>query len=94
MVAGSLLAKAGWEIRTRSLAPESDLQGLPKKKWRNLQARVVVDLITDLPKNRPRAILDGLLGLGSRSGLKRPPESSHAGAQCAPPGIQYRRLCG
>lgn len=72
MVAGSLLAKAGWEIRTRSLAPESDLQGLPKKKWRNLQARVVVDPITDLPKNRPRAILDGLLGLGSRSGLNAP----------------------
>jgi ADP-dependent NAD(P)H-hydrate dehydratase / NAD(P)H-hydrate epimerase len=72
MVAGSLLAKAGWEIRTRSLVPESDLQGLPKKKSRDLQAHPVAGPITDLPKNRPRVILDGLLGLGSRSGLNAP----------------------
>ncbi len=69
MVAGSLLAKAGWEIRTRSLVPESDLQGLPKKKSRDLPMRPVTGPVTDLPKNRPRVILDGLLGLGSRSGL-------------------------
>jgi hydroxyethylthiazole kinase-like uncharacterized protein yjeF len=69
MVAGSLLAKAGWEVQTRSLVPESDLQGLPKKKSRDLPVRPVAGPVTDLPKNRPRVVLDGLLGLGSRSGL-------------------------
>ncbi len=72
MVAGSLLAKAGWEIRTRSLVPENDLQGLSKKKLRDLQAHPVAGPITNLPKNRPRVIIDGLLGLGSRSGLNAP----------------------
>jgi ADP-dependent NAD(P)H-hydrate dehydratase / NAD(P)H-hydrate epimerase len=69
IVAGSLLAKAGWEIRTRSLVSESDLQVLPRKKWRDLQAQPAAGPITDLPKKTPRVILDGLLGLGSRSGL-------------------------
>jgi hydroxyethylthiazole kinase-like uncharacterized protein yjeF len=72
MVAGSLLAEAGWEIWIRSLASESDLQALPKKKMRSLDAERVSVPITDLPKNKPRVILDGLLGLGSRSGLNAP----------------------
>jgi ADP-dependent NAD(P)H-hydrate dehydratase / NAD(P)H-hydrate epimerase len=72
IVVGSLLAKAGWEIQTRSLVPDSDLQVLPKKKLRDLQAHPVARPIADLPKNRPRVILDGLLGLGSRSGLNAP----------------------
>jgi len=72
IVAGSLLAKAGWEIRTRSLVPENDLQPLPKKKIQKLEAHRVSGQITDLPKNRPRVILDGVLGLGSRSGLNAP----------------------
>ena len=72
IVAESLLAKAGWEIWTRPLVPESDLQALPKKKLQHLDAYRVPGPITDLPKNRPRVILDGLLGLGSRSGLNAP----------------------
>ena len=72
MVAGSLLAKAGWEIWTRSLVPENDLQALPKKKLQNLEAHQVSGPLTDLPRDRPRVILDGLLGLGSRSGLSAP----------------------
>jgi ADP-dependent NAD(P)H-hydrate dehydratase / NAD(P)H-hydrate epimerase len=72
IVAGSLLAKVGWEVRTRWLVPESDLQLLPKKKLQNLEAHRVHDPISDLPKNRPRVVLDGLLGLGSRSGLNAP----------------------
>jgi hydroxyethylthiazole kinase-like uncharacterized protein yjeF len=72
IVAGSLLAKAGWEIWTRPLVPESDLQALPKRKLQKLDAHRVSSPITDLPKNRPKVILDGLLGLGSRSGLNAP----------------------
>jgi hydroxyethylthiazole kinase-like uncharacterized protein yjeF len=69
IVAGTLMAKAGWEIWTRSLVPESELQVLPRKKLPHLEARRVTAPISDLPKNRPRVILDGVLGLGSRSGL-------------------------
>ena len=39
MVAGSLLAKAGWEIQTRSLVPESDLQGPSQEKIAGLAKR-------------------------------------------------------
>ena len=69
IVAGSLLAESGWEIWTRPMAPESDLQPLPKKKLQKLDAHQVWKPITDLPRNRPKVILDGLLGLGSRSDL-------------------------
>jgi hydroxyethylthiazole kinase-like uncharacterized protein yjeF len=69
IVAGSLLAKAGWEIWTRPLVPESDLQPLPKKKLQELDSRRVPGPITDLAVKRPRVILDGLLGLGSRPEL-------------------------
>jgi ADP-dependent NAD(P)H-hydrate dehydratase / NAD(P)H-hydrate epimerase len=69
IVAGSLLVKSGWEIWTRPLVPASDLQPLPKKKLQKLDARLISGPIIDLPKNRPRVILDGLLGLGSRSDL-------------------------
>jgi ADP-dependent NAD(P)H-hydrate dehydratase / NAD(P)H-hydrate epimerase len=72
MVASSLLAKAGWEIWTRSVVPESDLQGLPRKKWQNLDEHRASGPLADLPRNRARVILDGLLGLGSRSGLNAP----------------------
>ena len=36
IVAGTLLAKAGWEIWIRPLVPDSDLQPLPKKKLQKL----------------------------------------------------------
>ena len=38
IVAASLLAKAGWEIWTRGLALDADLQSLPKKKITGLNA--------------------------------------------------------
>src|SRR5262245_28042401 len=38
IVTASLLAKAGWEIWTRCLAVDSDLQSLPKKKITGLSA--------------------------------------------------------
>jgi hydroxyethylthiazole kinase-like uncharacterized protein yjeF len=69
IVAGSVLAESGWEIWTRPLVPASDLQTLPKKKLQKLDARLISGPIIDLPKNGPRVILDGLLGLGSRSDL-------------------------
>jgi len=72
IVAGSLLAKAGWEIWIRPLVSESELQALPKRKLQQLDAYRVPGPLTDLPKNKPRVILDGLLGLGSRSGLNAP----------------------
>ena len=72
LVAASLLEKAGWEIWIRPLVPESDLQGLPRKKLQELNSYRVPGPISDLPRNRPRAILDGVLGLGSRSGLNAP----------------------
>jgi hydroxyethylthiazole kinase-like uncharacterized protein yjeF len=75
LVAGSLLAKAGWEIWLRPLVSESDLQALPKKKWQQLDAYRVPGPLTDLPRTKPRVILDGLLGLGSRAGLSPPLKS-------------------
>jgi ADP-dependent NAD(P)H-hydrate dehydratase / NAD(P)H-hydrate epimerase len=75
MVAGSLLAKAGWEIWIRPLVSESDLQPLPRKKLQQLNAYKVLGPLTDLPRNKPRVIVDGLLGLGSRSGLNAPLKS-------------------
>ena len=63
------MAKAGWEIWARFLVSENDLQPLPKKKLQDLETYRVAGPLTDLPKNKPRVILDGLLGLGSRSGL-------------------------
>src|SRR5262245_58373366 len=69
IVTASLLAKAGWEVWTRCLAADSDLQTLPKKKIAGLKAlRIEKPLIT-LPDYRSRIILDGLLGLGSRPEL-------------------------
>ncbi len=67
IVAAALLARAGWEIWTRQLVPDSGLQPLPKKKMQTLQARRQDAPVTNLPKDRPKVIIDGLLGLGSRS---------------------------
>jgi ADP-dependent NAD(P)H-hydrate dehydratase / NAD(P)H-hydrate epimerase len=72
IVAGSLLAKVGWEIWIRPLVAETDLQPLPKKKLQKLDSRRVSDPITDLPAKRPKVILDGLLGIGSRPRLNEP----------------------
>jgi ADP-dependent NAD(P)H-hydrate dehydratase / NAD(P)H-hydrate epimerase len=72
IVAGTLLAKSGWEIWTRFLAPDEQLQPLPKKKLASLVARRFDAPITELPKDRPKVILDGLLGLGSRAELGAP----------------------
>jgi hydroxyethylthiazole kinase-like uncharacterized protein yjeF len=69
IVVGSLLAKAGWEIWTRHLVSESDLQPLPKKKLQKLDSHLVSDRLSDLPNRKPVVILDGLLGLGSRPQL-------------------------
>jgi NAD(P)H-hydrate epimerase len=69
IVAGSLLAKAGWEIWTRQLVSESDLQPLPKKKLQKLDSYPLAGGPSDLPNRRPLVILDGLLGLGSRPQL-------------------------
>jgi ADP-dependent NAD(P)H-hydrate dehydratase / NAD(P)H-hydrate epimerase len=69
IVAGSLLAKAGWEIWTRQLVPANDLQPLPKKKLQILGSRHVSDQLSALPKGKPVVILDGLLGIGSRPEL-------------------------
>src|SRR5271165_6897379 len=38
IVTGSLLGRAGWEIWTRHLVSESDLQPLPKKKLQKLDS--------------------------------------------------------
>jgi hydroxyethylthiazole kinase-like uncharacterized protein yjeF len=75
IVAGYLLAKAGWEIWIRPLVSESELQDLPRKKLQRLDAYKAPGPLTDLPRNKPRVIVDGLLGLGSRSGLNAPLKS-------------------
>src|SRR5207302_4202921 len=72
IVAGSLLAKAGWEIWTRPLVAENDLQPLPGKKLQTLDSHQFSNPITELPEKWPRVILDGLLGIGSRPQLKDP----------------------
>jgi ADP-dependent NAD(P)H-hydrate dehydratase / NAD(P)H-hydrate epimerase len=75
LVAASLLASAGWQIWLRPLTSESDLQALPKKKLQQLNAYRAPGPLSDLPTNKPRVILDGLLGLGSRAGLNAPLKS-------------------
>jgi hydroxyethylthiazole kinase-like uncharacterized protein yjeF len=72
IVAGSLLAQAGWEIWTRQWVPASDLQPLPKKKLPTLGSPRVSDRLSGLPRGKPLVILDGLLGLGSRPQLNAP----------------------
>jgi hydroxyethylthiazole kinase-like uncharacterized protein yjeF len=69
IVAASLLAKTGWEIWTRCLVGNSDLQSLPKKKIAGLNATSIEKPLVALPGYRPKIILDGLLGLGSRPEL-------------------------
>ena len=69
IVAASLLAKTGWEIWTRSLVADADLQSLPKKKIAGLNASRIERPLVALPGCRPKVILDGLLGLGSRPEL-------------------------
>src|SRR4029077_451588 len=44
-------------------------------KWQQLDAYRVPGPLTDLPRSKPRVILDGLLGLGSRAGLNPPLKS-------------------
>ena len=72
IVAGALLAKAGWEIWTRQLVPANDLQPLPKKKLPILGSRHGSDPLSGLPQGKPVVILDGLLGIGSRPQLNAP----------------------
>jgi hydroxyethylthiazole kinase-like uncharacterized protein yjeF len=69
IAAGAILAKAGWEVWTRFLTAEQELHPLPKKKLTGLDARRFTSPIKELPNDRPRVILDGLLGLGSRAEL-------------------------
>src|ERR1700720_641285 len=49
IVVGSLLAKAGWEIWTRCLVGDSDLQALPKKKIAGLNASGIEKPLDSLP---------------------------------------------
>jgi NAD(P)H-hydrate epimerase len=72
IAAGSILAKAGWEVWARFLTVDQELHPLPKKKLAGLDARRCNTPIEELPKERPRVILDGLLGLGSRAELNAP----------------------
>jgi ADP-dependent NAD(P)H-hydrate dehydratase / NAD(P)H-hydrate epimerase len=69
IVAASLLQKAGWEIWIRALAPDGDLQSLPRKKIVGLEASRMEKPLTSLPSYRPKILIDGLLGLGSRPEL-------------------------
>ena len=74
MVAGSLLAKAGWGD-SNSFAGSRKRFSRPSQKWQNLQARVVVDPITRFPKNRPKAHPRRFAWSGFQVGSERPPES-------------------
>lgn len=69
IVAGTLLGKAGWEVWIRQLVPESDLQPLPRKKLQELSSRRISDRLSTLPNRKSVAILDGILGIGSRPQL-------------------------
>jgi NAD(P)H-hydrate epimerase len=69
IVAASLLAQAGWEIRVRMLVDEADLQTLPKKKMAGLHALKVEEPLSSLVGPGAVIILDGLLGVGSRPQL-------------------------
>ena len=72
LVAGSVLQNAGWSILARfSDAPEN-LGPLPRKKLRSFGSpprRFHGDVAT-LSKSLPVILVDGILGIGSRPGLK------------------------
>jgi ADP-dependent NAD(P)H-hydrate dehydratase / NAD(P)H-hydrate epimerase len=72
LVVGSVLQNAGWSVLARfSDAPEN-LGPLPRKKLRSFGSpprRFHGDAAT-LSKNLPVILVDGILGIGSRPGLK------------------------
>jgi ADP-dependent NAD(P)H-hydrate dehydratase / NAD(P)H-hydrate epimerase len=67
LVACAALSQAGWEVWIRQTSPE--LQPLPAKKLQGLKPVTVDDPLGKLRESRPRIILDGILGLGSRPQL-------------------------
>jgi hydroxyethylthiazole kinase-like uncharacterized protein yjeF len=72
LVVGSVLQNAGWSVQARfSDAPEN-LGPLPRKKLRSFGSpprRFHGDVAT-LSKSLPVILVDGILGIGSRPGLK------------------------
>ena len=83
MVASSLLAKAGWEIWTRPLVPESELQGLPRKKWQNLDEHRVSGPAHRSAEEQIQSHPRRFAWTRFQVGTQRPPESSDARNQCA-----------
>ena len=67
LVACAALSQAGWETWIRKTSPE--LQPLPAKKLQGLKPVTVDDPLRKLHESKPRIILDGILGLGSRPQL-------------------------
>ena len=93
IVAGSLLSKAGWEVWTRQLVPDSDLQPLPKKKLQKLSSRLVLERLSALPDRKSVVILDGLLGIGSRPQLNAALKALDQRDQSSAPLLQRDGLC-
>jgi hydroxyethylthiazole kinase-like uncharacterized protein yjeF len=67
LVACAALSRAGWEIWVRQTSPE--LQPLPAKKFQELKPLTIDDPLRKLRDRKPKIILDGILGLGSRPQL-------------------------
>jgi len=72
LVVGSVLQNAGWSVQARfSDAPEN-LGPLPRKKLRSFGSppRSFHGDVATLSKSLPVILVDGILGIGSRPGLK------------------------
>jgi hydroxyethylthiazole kinase-like uncharacterized protein yjeF len=70
LVALRHLRGAGWQVALRAAWPESEWGKLPRKKLRELG----IEPVADLPEQSsgPLLLLDGLLGIGAKGGLREP----------------------
>jgi len=83
LVAALHLARAGWSIELCSRYYDQQLGALPKKKLRVFKELGVANTAPQVRKNRPLVILDGLLGVGVRGGLRDPlKDAAHEINEC------------
>lgn len=72
MVALRHLKEAGWNVGVRTSGHPSRFEGLPKKKWRELEASPLVESLRAFSGPGPLILLDGLLGIGTQGDIREP----------------------
>ena len=70
LVALRHLREAGWQVALRTAWPETEWGVLPRRKWRELGVQAV-ERVPEVGTG-PLLLLDGLLGIGAKGGLREP----------------------